>query len=326
MKPEYSLVIPIHNEEPHIPALYAQITEVMQTAYPAYEIIFVNDSSTDGSSRLLEQIAHIDGRVTVIELRRNLGQSPALAAGFDAARGEIIIAMDGDLQHDPGDIPALIEKMNEGYDLVSGWRHPRVDNFFTRRFPSAIANWFIRKISGLPIHDFGTTFKAYRRDVIKSVNLYGELHRFIPALAEVNHARVTEVPIRNVPRAEGRSHYGLGRTFRVVFDLLTVRFLRKYLTRPLHFFGPLGLVSLLAGGGCLAFVLWRKLNGVSVFLEHGPLLLMGFLLALAGVQLMCTGLIGEILIRTYFESSKRRIYSIARVISRHGDSRSTHAS
>lgn len=317
LKPEFSIVIPVHDEEPHLVALYTRIVEVMEPTYPAFEIVFVDDASTDGSFRLLEQMARMDERVVAIQLRRNFGQSGALAAGFDAARGEIVIAMDGDLQHDPADIPALVEKMREGYDLVSGWRYPRVDNFLTRRLPSALANWCIRKISGIPLHDFGTTFKAYRREIIKSVNLYGDLHRFIPALAEVNRARVAEVPIRNVARLAGRSHYGLARTFRVLFDLVTVRFLRKYLTRPLHFFGSLGLAALAAGSGCLGFVLWKKLQGLSVFLEHGPLLLMGCVLALAGVQLVATGLIGEILIRTYFESQKRRIYSVARVVSRH---------
>lgn len=325
LKPEYSVVIPVHNEDQHVAALYTQISEVMGASYPSYEIVFVDDASTDDTFRLLEQIAQIDERVVVLQLRRNFGQSGALAAGFDAARGEIIIAMDGDLQHDPADIPVLLQKMNEGYDLVSGWRYPRVDNYLTRRLPSAIANWCIRKISGVNIHDFGTTFKAYRRDVIRSVKLYGELHRFIPALADVDHKRITEVPIRNVERANGRSHYGLDRTFRVVFDLVTVRFLRKYLTRPLHFFGSLGMLSLLSGGGCLSFVLWEKLHGETVFLEHGPIMLMGFILALAGVQLICTGLIGEIVMRTYFESQKRRIYSIRRVVSRQGD-RSIHAS
>ncbi len=302
--------------------LYTRIVEVMELSYPAFEIVFVDDASTDGSFQLLEEMAQVDDRVVAVQLRRNFGQSGALAAGFDAARGEIIIAMDGDLQHDPTDIPALVEKMREGYDLVSGWRYPRVDNWLTRRLPSAVANWCIQKISGLPLHDFGTTFKAYRREVIKSVNLYGDLHRFIPALADVDRARVAEVPIRNVVRPAGRSHYGLDRTFRVLFDLVTLRFLRKYLTRPLHFFGGLGLLTMISGGACLAFVLWKKLQGFSIFLEHGPLLMMGCVLALAGVQLIAIGLIGEILIRTYFESQKRRIYSVARVVSRHADSRS----
>ncbi len=323
---QVSIVIPIHNEEPHLAELYTRIVEVLEAASPAFEIVFVDDASTDGSFRLLEQMALMDGRVAVIQLRRNFGQTGALAAGFDAARGEIIVAMDGDLQHDPADIPALLEKIGQGYDLVSGWRSPRVDNLLTRRFPSAVANWCMRKISGVPIHDFGTTFKAYRRDVIKGVNLYGDLHRFIPALADVGSERVAEVPIRNVVRAGGRSHYGLARTFRVLFDLITLRFIRKYLTRPLHFFGMLGLASGAAGGGCLAFVLWKKILGHDVFLEHGPLMLTGLLLALAGVQLVSTGLIGEILMRTYFESQKRRIYSVARVVSRGQDkaqSRST---
>ena len=319
MKPEFSLVIPVHNEELHLESLYARIVEVMHADYPSFEIVFVDDASTDGSFGLLESLVERDERVLAVQLRRNFGQSGALAAGFDAARGEIIIAMDGDLQHDPADIPVLVEKMREGYDLVSGWRYPRVDNFLTRRLPSAMANWCARKISGIPLHDFGTTFKAYRREIIKGVNLYGELHRFIPILADVNGARVAEVPIRNVVRAGGRSHYGLDRAFRVLFDLLTVRFLRKYLTRPLHFFGALGLAALASGGACLAFVLWKKLQGLSVFMEHGPLLLTGFVLTLAGVQLVATGLIGEILIRTYFESQQRRIYSVARTVSRHHD-------
>jgi glycosyltransferase involved in cell wall biosynthesis len=328
VKPGFSIVIPVHNEEPHLLPLYGAIREVMEARYPSFEIIFVDDASTDASFRLLEQMAQGDQRVTVVRLRRNFGQSAALAAGFDAARGDIVIAMDGDLQHDPADIPKLVEKMNEGYDLVSGWRHPRVDNFLTRRLPSTVANWCMAQLSGIPIHDFGTTFKAYRREVIEKVNLYGDLHRFIPALADLDVERVSEVPIRNVPRPAGRSHYGLGRTSRVLFDLVTVRFLRKYLTRPLHFFGKLGLLALLSGGGCLAYVLLEKLRGEAVFVEHGPLLLTGFLLALAGVQLICTGLIGEMVMRTYFESQKRRVYSVAQVVSRRGESepsQSAHA-
>ena len=330
MQPEFSIVIPVHNEEPHLMALYTAIREVMEARYPSFETIFVDDASTDGSFCLLEELARNDGRVVSIQLRRNFGQSAALAAGFDAAHGAIVIAMDGDLQHDPADIPNLVEKMAEGYDLVSGWRHPRVDNLLTRRLPSAIANWCMAKLSGVPIHDFGTTFKAYRREVIKDVNLYGDLHRFIPALADVDRKRVAEVPIRNILRPAGNSHYGLGRTFRVMLDLVTVRFLRHYLTRPLHFFGNLGLLGLVSGGACLGFVLVKKLRGVPVFLEHGPLLLTGVLLVLAGVQLICTGLVGEVVMRTYFESQNRRVYSVARVVTQRpseseADTRSTHA-
>lgn len=315
MKPQFSIVIPVHNEGPHIDPLYTQLAEVMGASYPSFEVIFVDDASTDDSFTRMEQIAGLDERVTAIQLRRNFGKGAALAAGFDHARGEIIISMDGDLHHDPADIPALVKKMEEGYDLVSGRRHARLDSLLTRRVPAAAANWCSRKISGIPIHDFGSGFKAYRRKVIKSVNLYGDLFRFIPALADVNGSRVAEVPIRSPERPADKPRYRLERTFSVLFDLVTVRFLRKYLTRPLHLFGPLGLAAMTAGGGCLAFVLWKKLHG-PVFLEHGPLLVMGFVLVLAGLQLITTGLIGELLIRTYFESQKRRIYTVERVLSR----------
>lgn len=315
MKPEYSIVVPIHNEAESIVPLYTRLKEVMETHYPSFEIIYIDDSSTDGSARLLEELAAVDPRVTVIELRRNFGQTPALAAGFDAAQGEIIVSLDGDQQHDPADIPALIEKLREGYDIASGWRYPRVDNWLTRRLPSAIANSMMSTISGVKLHDFGTTFKAYRRETIQGINLYGELHRFIPALASLNGARIAEVPIRNVVRPEGKSHYGLGRTYRVMLDLVTIRFLLRYLTRPLHFFGSAGLALLSAGSLILIYNLIAKLRGVDILEAHGPLLILGSIAFLAGVQLVSTGLIGEILVRTYFESQDRRIYSVKRVIS-----------
>ena len=315
MKPEYSIVVPIHNEAESIVPLYTRLKEVMETHYPAFEIIYIDDSSTDGSARLLEELAAVDPRVTVIELRRNFGQTPALAAGFDAAQGEIIVSLDGDQQHDPADIPALIEKLREGYDIASGWRYPRVDNYLTRRLPSAIANAMMSKVSGVKLHDFGTTFKAYRRETIQGINLYGELLRFIPALASLDGARIAEVPIRNVVRPEGKSHYGLGRTYRVMLDLVTVRFLLRYLTRPLHFFGSAGLALLSTGSLILLYNLIEKLRGVDILEAHGPLLVLGSIAFLAGVQLVSTGLIGEILVRTYFESQDRRIYSVKRVIS-----------
>ena len=314
--PYYSIVVPIHNEEESIIPLFAKIVETMEAQEWDFEIVFVDDASTDGSFVLLEQIATLDSRVVVVQLRRNFGQSAALAAGFDYARGEVIVSMDGDFQHDPADLPILIEKMQQGYDIVSGWRKQRADNFLTRRLPSAIANWAMRVLSGVRLHDFGTTFKAYRREVLRGVNLYGELHRFIPALASLQGARMTEVPIRNTVRTTGRSHYGLGRTFRVLFDLLTVRFLLRYLTRPLHFFGMLSLVCFSLGSGALAYLLYEKLLGHSIFLEHGPLLLVAVVAVLAGVQLISTGLIGEILTRVYFEGQQRRIYSVSRVIGR----------
>lgn len=316
LKPEYSVVVPIHNEQESIVPLYTRIKEVMEGCYPAFEIIYIDDASTDESLKLLEDLASVDPRVTVIQLRRNFGQTGALAAGFDAARGDIIISMDGDQQHDPADIPALVKKVREGYDIASGWRNSRVDNLVSRRMPSAIANWVMAKVSGIPLHDFGTTFKAYRRETIRSIRLYGELHRFIPALATLNGASITEVPIRNVARPAGKSHYGISRTTRVLFDLITIRFLLKYLTRPLHFFGRLGFAALVSGGGAFAFLFYEKLRGEHVMIQHGPLLILASLAVIAGVQLVCTGLLGEILIRTYFESQNRRIYSVARVISR----------
>ena len=312
----YSLVIPIHNEEDSLIPLFAKIVEVMEGHNWEFEIIFVDDASTDGSPALLEQIASLDSRVVVVQLRRNFGQTPALAAGFDFARGDIIISMDGDYQHDPVDIPAFIEKIHEGYDIVSGWREKRVDNFVSRRLPSKIANWMMKKLSGVDLHDFGTTFKAYRRETIRSVNLYGELHRFIPALASLHGARIAEIPIHNIERPAGKSHYGIDRTFRVMFDLLTVRFLLKYLTRPLHFFGKLGLLCFAAGGGIGVFLAVRKLLGHAIFIEHGPLLMLGAMATIAGVQLVCTGLLGELLTRIYFEGQQRRIYSVSRVLGR----------
>src|SRR6478752_1036110 len=249
-----SIVIPIHNEEPAILPLYDRLTTVLEAMNKPYEILFVDDASTDRSFELLANLVETDGRLKVIRLRRNFGQTPALAAGFDEAQGEVIISLDGDLQHDPEDIPALLTKIEEGYDIASGWRKQRLDNAITRKIPSRIANWLMAKASGVNLRDFGTTFKAYRAEVLKDINLYGELHRFIPALASFYGARVVEVPIRNSPRASGASHYGLGRTFRVLFDLLTVRFLLKYFTRPMHFFGSFGLMGVGSGGLILGYL------------------------------------------------------------------------
>lgn len=314
--PYYSIVIPVHNEEESIIPLFARIVETMEAQEWDFEIVYVDDASTDGSFPLLEQIASLDSRVVAVQLRRNFGQTAALAAGFDYARGQVIVSMDGDFQHDPADLPLLIEKIHQGFDIVSGWRKQRVDNFFTRRLPSAVANWAMRMLSGVRLHDFGTTFKAYRRETIRGIHLYGELHRFIPALASLHGARMAEVPIRNSARGAGRSHYGLSRTFRVFFDLITVRFLLRYLTRPLHFFGMLGLLCFTAGSSVMAYLLYEKLQGNAIFLEHGPLLLSAVVALLAGVQLLSTGLIGEVLTRIYFEGQQRRIYSVSRVLGR----------
>src|SRR5215471_4229538 len=241
--PTLSIVVPIHNEEPCILPLYDRLTAVLEKVRRPYEILFVDDASTDRSFDLLANLVETDTRLKVIRLRRNFGQTAALSAGFDEAQGQIIISLDGDLQHDPEDIPALLVKIDEGYDIASGWRKNRVDNAMTRKIPSRIANWLMSKASGIDLRDFGTTFKAYRAEVLKDVNLYGELHRFIPALASFYGAKVAEVPIRNTPRAAGGSHYGIGRTFRVLFDILTIKFLLKYFTRPMLFFGSIGLGS-----------------------------------------------------------------------------------
>jgi glycosyltransferase involved in cell wall biosynthesis len=310
-----SLVIPVHNEERSILPLYDRLTVVLEALQQPYEILFVDDASTDRSMELLANLVETDARLKVIRLRRNFGQTAALSAGFHEAKGAVIIAMDGDLQHAPEDIPALLAKIEEGYDIASGWRKDRVDNAITRKIPSRIANWLMARASGLDLRDFGTTFKAYRAEVLKDINLYGELHRFIPALASFYGARVAEVPIRNTPRTAGESHYGLGRTFRVLFDILTIRFLLKYFTRPMHFFGTLGLAGTSLGGLILAYCAADKLiYGHDLVLEHGPLMMAGGLLLLAGLMMFTTGLLGEVMIRTYFESQDRRIYAIREIL------------
>jgi glycosyltransferase involved in cell wall biosynthesis len=240
--PKYSIVVPFHNEQDSITELYDRLKAVMEHQGESFELVFVDDGSRDQSFRLLNQIAGVDSRVVVVKLRRNFGQTSALAAGFDHARGQYVIAMDGDLQHDPAEIPKFIEKLNQGYDIVSGWREKRVDNLWLRRIPSRCANWAMAKLSGVPLHDFGTTYKAYTRELIEDIPLYGEgLHRFIPALASWYGAKICEVPIVNIERPDGRSHYGISRTIRVFFDLITIRFLLKYMMRPLHFFGGFGV-------------------------------------------------------------------------------------
>src|SRR5215471_10428511 len=314
-RPQYSVVVPFHNEQESVRELYGSLSDVMTGRYEPVEFVFVDDHSVDSTRRILAELAEEDPRVVVIRLKRNYGQTVALAAGFDHAAGEVIISMDGDLQHDPADIPGMVSKMEEtGCDIVSGWRKNRVDNFLLRRLPSRIANWLMARLSGVDIHDFGTTFKVYRKDTIKQIRLYGEMHRFIPALASWNGATVTEVPIRNIVRPGGRPHYGISRTIRVCFDLLTIRFLVRYVTRPLHFFGPLGLTSMGAGIVIAAWLLVKKvLFGTDLLAQHGPLMVFGIVLFLAGLQLISAGLIGELVSRTYFESQGKPIYSIEKV-------------
>ena len=311
-----SIVIPIHNEEHSLLPLYDRLSSVLEQLRRPYEILFVDDASTDRSFELLANLVETDGRLKVIRLRRNFGQTAALSAGFHEAKGSIVIAMDGDLQHAPEDIPALLAKIDEGYDIASGWRKNRVDNAIMRKIPSRVANWLMAKASGMDLRDFGTTFKAYRSEVLRDVNLYGELHRFIPALASFYGARVAEVPIRSVPRAAGDSHYGIGRTFRVLFDILTIKFLLKYFTRPMHFFGSFGLLGAVSGGGTLAWLAISKLMGHDIVAEHGPLMIAAALLLMGGLMMFSTGLIGEMLMRTYFESQNRRIYAVREIVTR----------
>src|ERR1700760_2353167 len=311
-----SIVIPIHNEGPGILPLYDRLTWVLEGLRRPYEIIFIDDASTDRSFDLLANLVETDNRLKVIRLRRNFGQTAALAAGFDEAQGEVVVSLDGDLQHDPGDIPALLEKIDAGYDIASGWRKNRVDNAGTRKIPSRMANWMMKRASDVELPDFGATFKAYRSEVLKDVSLYGELHRFIPALASFYGARVIEVPIKNIERPNGASHYGLDRTFRVFFDILTIKFLLRYLTRPMHFFGKWGLAGIALGSLILFGILLKKLWGHDIIAEHGPLLIAGAMLWFAGLMLFSVGLIGEVLMRTYFESQGRRIYAVREIRSR----------
>src|SRR5271156_4472166 len=285
--PKYSIVVPFHNEEENVTALYDRLKAVMEQIGDSFELVLVDDGSSDRTYKLLEEIAAVDSRVPVVKLRRNFGQTSALAAGFDHSQGDYILAMDGDLQHDPSEIPEFVAKLEEGYDVVSGWRKERIDNFVLRRFPSRCANWLMAKLSEVDIHDFGTTFKAYRREIIHNIPLYGEMHRFIPALAAWYGASIREIPIKNVNRERGKSHYGIGRTFRVLFDLMTIRFLLKYMTRPLHLFGTFGALGMLAGTGLAGWLLAQKiLTHGHVMVAHGPLFVIAGVLILAGIQMI----------------------------------------
>jgi glycosyltransferase involved in cell wall biosynthesis len=308
---QISIVVPFYNEEDNIEELYEQLTRVLRGLGVSYELIFIDDGSTDRSQNILVKVFESDRSVKVIRLRKNFGQTAALQAGFDHAKGEVIISMDGDLQHDPEDIPKLLAPMDDGFDIVSGWRKERKDHFLLRRFPSWVANRTMRLLSGVKIHDFGTTFKAYRRDVLEGIRLYGELHRFIPALISRTGVKITEVPIKNVVRQKGKSKYGLARVRKVLFDLMTVKFIISFIDRPLQFFGLIGLVF-----GGIGFTIALILTVGFYFFEWSIRdnlgnLILGVFLMILGLQFIMTGLLAEVISRIYFTTHEMRIYSVA---------------
>jgi len=315
---DLSVVIPLHNEEDSIEPLYAELTEVLSATGMDYEVIFVDDGSRDCTLERLRGGTRADPRVRVIELRRNYGQTAAMAAGFDHARGRVIVPMDGDCQNDPHDIPKLIRKLNKrrGYDVVSGWRLRRQDRFISRRLPSMIANWLIGRVTGVRLHDYGCTMKAYRREILHGVRLYSEMHRFLPALAAWNGARVTEKIVHHRPRTHGQTKYGISRTIRVVFDLITVKFLYGYMTKPLYLFGKLALYALLGGGLLLAIALGQRLGILGeerLHLNRNVLVPLSGLLVILSAQCAVVGLLAELLVRVYHESQSRPIYQIRRI-------------
>ena len=307
-----SIVIPLYNEEENVRELHGRLKPVMDEIGDAYEIIFIDDGSTDHTLSLLQEIQAADDTVIVLSLRRNFGQTAAFAAGFDYSRGDIIVTMDGDLQNDPRDIPKLLELMKDN-DLVSGWRKRRKDPFLSRRLPSIIANALISKVTGVNLHDYGCSLKAYRRDVIKNLKLYGEMHRFIPAVASWYGVRIAEVETTHHPRLRGKSKYGISRTMKVVLDLITVKFLQSFSTKPLQFFGPIGIFS-----GALGFFisLYLSIDKILSGKDIGgrPLLLLGALLIIVGIQFIGMGLLGEMMVRVYHETQKKPIYVIKKVI------------
>ncbi|MCX8030716.1 MAG: glycosyltransferase family 2 protein [Thermodesulfovibrionales bacterium] len=308
-----SVVIPLYNEEENIEILHNRLKEVLDKLGVEYEILYVDDGSQDMTLDILEKIQKKDSdKVVVLSLRRNFGQTAAFAAGFDLSRGDIIITMDGDLQNDPNDIPRLLEAI-KGYDLVSGWRKNRKDPFLSRRLPSKIANWLISKVTGVRLHDYGCSLKAYRREVIKNLRLYGEMHRFIPALASWYGVRINEIETTHHPRLHGKSKYGISRTIKVLLDLLTIKFLQSFSTKPMQFFGPIGVFFSVSGTLICSYLTLEKLLFASD-IGNRPLLLLGVLLLIIGFQFIGMGLLGEMIIRVYHESQKKPIYTIKKIL------------
>jgi len=308
-----SIVVPIYNEAANLPGLYREVIASVDSEGYDFELIMVDDGSLDDSFSIMVELARQDQRCKVIRLRRNFGQTAAMAAGFDAASGEIIVPMDGDLQNNPADIPKLLVKMAEGYDVVSGWRKNRKDTFITRKLPSLLANRLISKMTDVSLHDYGCTLKAYRKEILDQVQLYGELHRFVPALAFQAGARVTEVPVSHRPRTAGKSSYGIDRTLRVVLDLLTVKFLLKYSTRPLQLFGKWAFGSFALALASFLTTLYMK-YGEGLSMNRNPLLILSAFLLFAGVQFIALGLLGELVTRTYHEVQDKSIYAVKETV------------
>lgn len=312
---DISVVVPVLNEEESLPLLHQRLTEALAGSGYSYEVIIVDDGSTDRSFEIMQELQAQDEHLRVVRFRRNYGQTAAFSAGFDRAQGDVVITIDADLQNDPADIPALMAKMAEGYDVVSGWRVDRQDRFLDRRLPSIAANTLIRWITGVHIHDNGCSLKAYRRDVLADVRLYGEMHRFLPSLAYAAGGRVTEIPVKHHPRRFGKAKYGLSRTLKVLLDIIAVRFLMSFSTRPIHIFGLLGLLSFGAG-----MIILLYLAVVRLFLlqpiANRPLTLLGILLTMLGVQLVTSGLLAELVIRTYYESQGKPIYTVREELGR----------
>jgi glycosyltransferase involved in cell wall biosynthesis len=309
--PTLSLVAPVFNEAGNVGPLVGEVADALRSYPAAWELILVDDGSRDATADELAAAARFESRLKVVSLKRNFGQTAAMSAGIDAAQYDVIITLDADLQNDPADIPLLLAKMAEGYDVVSGWRRSRKDAFVSRTLPSRLANGLISRITGVKLHDYGCSLKAYDRDAIRSFRLYGEMHRFLPALCTWRGARVTEIEVNHRARTRGVSKYGIGRTFRVVLDLLTVKFLLEYSTKPMRVFGTWGLASLAAGVAISLYLTWVKLVG-----HHDiggrPLLFLGALLIIVGVQLIMLGLVSELLVRIYYESQGKTVYSLAR--------------
>ena len=317
-KTDVSFVIPVYNEEKNLQVLYRELIAAGGALRGSYEIIFVDDGSSDGSFPALREIQAGDPRVKIIRLRKNFGQTAALSAGFDHARGGVIITLDADLQNDPADAPLLVAKIDEGYDIVCGWRIKRKDKFVSRRLPSKIANWIISRVTKVKLHDYGCTLKAFRGELIKHIKLYGEMHRFIPAIASTMGTAIAEVPVNHRPRIHGKSKYNLSKSIRVVLDLLTVKFLLSYSTRPLQIFGLFGLIAGFIGGLMGGILSYQRLV-LKQSIANRPLLLLSVLLIVIGIQFITMGLLGEIMVRTYHESVEKPIYVVRDVIDSDSD-------